>query len=75
MKIIYCRSCNNKVKNDEIALNIKIFGKQIGAIKCYDCLAEFLNCKSSKLMELSEYYKKTRCSIFNTRYVQEEKMK
>jgi len=71
MKKTYCQICRRRTCNDEIALNIKIFGKQIGTIRCYDCLSKFINCDVSKLKEVSEFYKSTGCIIFRTQYTLE----
>lgn len=68
MKIVYCTNCNLVVNNDEVALNIKILGKQIGAVRCFDCLANVLDCDTAKLKELAKYYKKSGCSIFQRKY-------
>lgn len=64
MKDVYCAICKNKVSSDEVAMNVKLLGKQIGLIRCYDCLAAALNWDKSKLIELAEYYKKSGCTIF-----------
>jgi hypothetical protein len=69
MKEVHCAGCNKKVTNDEIAVNIKILGKQIGIIRCYDCLAAFLNCSRAKLLELSEHYKSSGCNFFKINYL------
>ncbi len=71
MKTVYCQHCGEKIYNDEIALNIKIFGKQVGGIRCYDCLSAFLGCNSGKLREISLFYKNTGCSVFQNKYTYE----
>lgn len=68
MKIVHCAKCNIVVKNEEIALNIKIIGKQIGMIRCYNCLADALACDVTKLEKMANYYKSTGCSIFQRKY-------
>ncbi|WP_313132069.1 hypothetical protein [Anaerocolumna sp.] len=70
MKEVHCAICNKNVKNDEIALNVKILGKQLGSIRCYDCLAAVMNCSTSKLTELSDYYKSSGCNLFKINYLQ-----
>lgn len=69
MRIVCCTDCKSKVINDEIAINIKILGKQIGSVRCYDCLSKALSCESIKLKELAEYYKVTGCTVFQTKYI------
>ena len=71
MKIVHCKQCGTRLSNNEIALNIKIFGKQVGVIKCYDCLADLLDCNSGKLRNMALYYKNTGCSVFQTKYTEE----
>ncbi|MGB4658914.1 MAG: hypothetical protein WBI07_07035 [Mobilitalea sp.] len=70
MRVVHCRDCGKTVSNDEVALNIKIYGKQIGAVSCYDCMAGHLVCEPSKLIQLTEFYKSTGCSIFQTKYTE-----
>lgn len=69
MKEVHCAVCNKKVINDEVAINVKILGKQIGNIRCYDCLSEVVSCSKSKLIELSEYYKSSGCNLFKINYL------
>lgn len=56
------------VDNDEIALNIKILGKQIGTVLCIECLAKDLDCDVNKLKDMANYYKSTGCHIFQRKY-------
>ncbi len=70
MKEVHCAICNKKVINDEVAMNLKVLGKQIGSIRCYDCLADVVNCSTAKLTELSEYYKSSGCDLFKVNYLQ-----
>lgn len=71
MKTVSCYSCNREVYNDEIALNIKLFGKHIGVVYCYDCLSHRLSCEVTELIKLSDYYKNTGCTIFKTQFTRE----
>ncbi|WMJ87002.1 hypothetical protein [Anaerocolumna sp. MB42-C2] len=71
MKTVQCKHCGTRIGNDEIALNIKIFGKQVGMIRCYDCLANFLDCNSDKLRNMALFYKNTGCSVFLMKYTDE----
>lgn len=68
MRTVYCSDCKEKVVNDEIAINIKVLGKQIGTVRCYDCLSKVLSCEVTKLKELAEYYKMTGCTVFQTTF-------
>lgn len=69
MKNISCSFCKNPVTNDEVALNVKLIGKQLGSIRCYKCMADFLNLPEVKLIELASYYKNSGCLAFTTNYM------
>jgi hypothetical protein len=71
MKTVHCNHCGIRTGNDEIALNIKIFGKQVGTIRCYNCLSEFLGCDSGQLKRMSLHYKDSGCSVFQNKYTEE----
>lgn len=71
MKAVHCQFCGKRIGNDEIAINIKLFGKQVSFIRCYDCLAGFLGCKKDKLRKTALFYKSTGCSIFQRKYTYE----
>ena len=69
MKEVHCVICSKKVTNDEVAMNVKVLGKQLGTIRCYDCLASVMSCSKTKLIELSEYYKSSGCNLFKINYL------
>jgi hypothetical protein len=68
MKKLNCHCCNKRIDNNEIALNLKLLGKQIGIFRCYQCLSEYLSCEEKKLEEMAEYYKNSGCIVFQTNY-------
>lgn len=68
MKVIRCQDCSQKLCNDEIALNLKIFGKYIGNFHCSSCLSVTLGCDIEKLKEMMFYYKNSGCFLFQTAY-------
>jgi hypothetical protein len=69
MKAVYCGKCKAQVDNDEIALNIKLFGKQISNVQCYHCLSKSLYCNVSELQEKVDFYKSMGCTLFNINYI------
>lgn len=68
MKTIHCYSCQHMVTNDEIALNLKLLGKQIAVVRCFHCLAKALACTVEDLQEKIEFYKKMGCQTFDKIY-------
>ena len=71
MKTVHCEECRCAVTNNEIALNIKLLGKQIATVRCYACLAEALNCTVKELNEKVQYYKDMGCTVFEKIYTAE----
>jgi hypothetical protein len=68
MKKVNCHDCRKIIDNNEIALNLKLLGKQIGMFRCYHCLSYYLDCEAVKLKEMAEYYKSSGCIMFQTNY-------
>lgn len=64
MKAIHCGKCKAAVGNDEIALTLKLFGKQVPYVLCYHCLSETLYCEVSELQERAEFFKSMGCELF-----------
>lgn len=68
MKKVHCHKCTKELSNNEIALNLKLLGKHIGTLHCYQCLSEHLCCDTDKLKGLAERYKSSGCLLFQTKY-------
>ncbi len=68
MKRVHCHGCTKELSNNEIALNLKLLGKHIGSLHCYQCLSESLGCDTVRLQELAEQYKSSGCLLFQTNY-------
>ncbi|MFV0241236.1 MAG: hypothetical protein ACK5H4_14510 [Lacrimispora sphenoides] len=68
MKSVRCHKCANELSNNEIALNLKLLGKQIGTLHCYQCLSEYFCCDTVRLQEMAEQYKSSGCLLFQTNY-------
>jgi len=75
MREIHCARCKAKVSNNEIALNIKLLGKQISTVKCYNCLSKSFYCGVSELQEKVDFYKSMGCTLFEIDYTDEERAK
>ncbi len=68
MKKVHCHKCRAELSNNEIALNLKLLGKHIGTLHCYQCLSEHLCCETARLEELAEQYKSSGCLLFQRNY-------
>lgn len=68
---IQCSSCKEYLINNEVAMSIKMLGRSKPEICCFYCLSEKLHIKAEGLKELSEYYERTGCEIFQRKYVGE----
>lgn len=64
MKNVFCTACKRKMTSDEVALNWRLLGKQIGAFYCVDCLAQKLNTTPSDLKTLISRFKEMGCEYF-----------
>lgn len=64
MKAVFCAGCGKRTSADEVALNLKLFGMQIGRFFCIDCLARRLNTDPEQLRELIVRFKKNGCTYF-----------
>ena len=63
MKRLLCHDCGRSLRNQEVALNLKIRGRSIGVFYCEDCLSERTD---STVGELHG------CELFSRQYVNEE---
>ena len=70
MKTAVCASCRRILCSDEVALNQRLLGMQIGVFYCTDCLAEKLHTTSAHLLTLIARFKEMGCTYF-TRLVED----
>lgn len=70
MKTVVCASCGKNLCTDEVALNQRLLGMQIGAFSCVDCLAQKLHTTPSHLETLIARFKEMGCAYF-TRLMEE----
>ena len=60
-----CDSCGNKItKNDVIAMNMKLLGRDVTKFKCKKCLRKFLNISVIKWKEYISDFKTSECNLF-----------
>lgn len=70
MKPVNCTVCRRAVTADEVALNQRLLGMQLGAFRCTDCLARALGTTPAHLQALINRFKEMGCVYF-TRLMEE----
>ncbi len=70
LKTVTCIACGVKLSTDEVALNQRLLGMQIGTFHCISCLAKKLNTTRDRLEELMARFKEMGCAYF-TRLTEE----
>jgi len=64
MKII-CEVCGtSNIEKDVIALNKKLFSKDVKKFYCLKCMAEVLEATEEELLEKIEEFKEEGCTLF-----------
>ena len=64
-KQVGCSFCGNeKLSKDEIALNKKLFPRQIERMMCLACMAAYFETTEEYLKDQIEYFKRQRCALF-----------
>lgn len=64
MKKVLCSVCGKGVTTDEVALNQRLMGMQIGFFCCTKCLADRLNTTPEHLRKLILRFKEMGCAYF-----------
>lgn len=64
MKPVNCIACEKPLCLDEVALNQRLLGVQIGVFRCIGCLAQKLDVTPSLLRELITQFKAMNCVYF-----------
>lgn len=59
-----CKDCSKKLKKNDVALSMKLYGRQIKEFKCLKCIAKDMNCTQKDLRERIEYFKHNGCDLF-----------
>ena len=64
MKTVLCAECCQGLSTDEVALNQKLLGMQIGRFFCLSCLARRLDTETEYLQKLIIRFKEKGCTYF-----------
>ena len=64
MKAVHCAGCGKRISGDEVALNQKLLGMQIGRFFCIECLAVRLDTAPDYLQKLIVQFKEKGCTYF-----------
>ena len=64
MKAVFCAGCGRRTSTDEVALNQKLLGMQIGRFFCLSCLARRLDTETEYLQKLIIRFKEKGCTYF-----------
>jgi len=56
--------CGKKVKKDEVALTMKLYGRQVSVSLCYDCLAKAFEVTKKDLKQMVKDFKIQGCNLF-----------
>ena len=72
MKLLLCNTCGRRLRNPEVALNLKIHGQGTGAFFCEDCLSEQTDSTVTELREMMRFFMENGCELFSRHYVDEE---
>ena len=60
-----CIACGKEpLSKDEIGINKKLLGEQVGNFYCMDCLADYLEVKTQDLLDKIEEFKEEGCKLF-----------
>lgn len=71
MKTANCICCGSRLLVDELAMNQRIRGAQIGTFFCMPCLAKQLGVPTERLWKTASHLKSVGCVYF-TRLTEEE---
>ena len=65
MKNIACVSCGKKtLTRNEIGINKKLLGEEVGQFYCLDCLAEYLEVTPQDILDKIEEFRAEGCKLF-----------
>lgn len=59
-----CHCCGKRLKKDDIAMSMKLYGRIIDKFKCLKCIAKDMNCKVKDLRERIKDFKNGGCDLF-----------
>ena len=64
MKPVFCGGCGIRLAVEEVALNQRLLGMQIGSFLCKDCLARRLDTSPEHLQTLIVRFQEMGCAYF-----------
>ena len=64
MRAVFCAGCGKRISADEVALNQKLLGMQIGRFFCLSCLARRLDTEAEYLQKLIIRFREKGCTYF-----------
>ena len=65
VKKISCVSCGKEtLEKNEIGINKKLLGEQVGSFYCMDCLADYLGVSVQDILDKIEEFKDQGCKLF-----------
>lgn len=64
MKAAFCTECRREISIDEIALNQRLLGMQIGRFFCLACLAQRMDTTPEHLQKMIVRFKELGCAYF-----------
>jgi biotin operon repressor len=60
-----CKRCSRALHPDEIALCMKMLGRETEEFICLDCLSERMNVKKTGLEDMISRFKRQGCQLFS----------
>lgn len=72
MKQLLCEACRQPLRNDEIALNLKLRSRSIGTFFCLKCLSRRFDCSQEELTQMAAFFRDNGCELFAYEYVKEQ---
>lgn len=64
MKVVFCAQCRAELMIDEVALNQRLLGMQIGRFFCLGCLAQRMCTTPEHLQKMIARFKERGCAYF-----------
>lgn len=64
MKAVLCAECQTELTIDEVALNQRLLGMQIGRFFCLGCLAQRMCTTPAHLQKMIARFKELGCAYF-----------
>lgn len=59
-----CLNCQKEMDDDNVALCMKLYGRDTKKFHCYECISKLEDFPVEKLSELVMYYRKSGCMLF-----------